>query len=306
MLLISIVVLVACGNNNDDTNDEKVDGDAIKVVSTFTIITNMAEEIGGDKVDVHNLVPTGTDPHEYDPLPDDIKAATDADVLFYNGLNLEGGDSGWFAKMMDSVGQDWENAFELTEGVEAKYITSTDGKEEEINPHAFIDPQVGIVMAENTRDAMIEIDPENENYYVENASAYLDKLEEIANEYETKINEIPEENRVLVTSEQAYQYMVERYGLKEGYIWAIDTEENGSPEQIKNLLHFIEENDPPVLFIETNVDERPMETVSTESGVEIFGELYSDEIGDKGEEIDSYVKFLQYNIDMIHEGLMNE
>src|SRR5699024_7095094 len=95
MLLISIVVLVACGNNNDDTNDEKVDGDAIKVVSTFTIITNMAEEIGGDKVDVHNLVPTGTDPHEYDPLPDDIKAATDADVLFYNGLNLEGGDSGW-------------------------------------------------------------------------------------------------------------------------------------------------------------------------------------------------------------------
>src|SRR5699024_11701616 len=125
---------------------------------------------------------------------------------------------------------------------------------------------------------MIEIDPENENYYVENASAYLDKLEEIANEYETKINEIPEENRVLVTSEQAYQYMVERYGLKEGYIWAIDTEENGSPEQIKNLLHFIEENDQTVLFIETNVVEHPIVTVATEYALYILVEIYSDDI----------------------------
>lgn len=306
MLLMSIVVLVACGNNNELVSEEKVDNDTMKVVSTFTIITNMAEEIGGDKVDVYNLVPTGTDPHEYDPLPDDIKAATDADVLFYNGLNLEGADSGWFAKMIDSVGQDWENTFELTKGVEPAYITSSDGREEEVNPHAFIDPQVGLLMAENMRDAFVAIDPDNEDTYVNNASLYMEKVEEIANEYEEKMNEIPEENRILVTSERAYQYLAKSYGLKEGYIWAIDTEENGSPEQIKSLLNFIEENNPPVLFLETNVDERPMETVSNESGLEIFGELYSDEIGEKGEDIDTYVKFLQYNIDTIHEGLMSE
>ena len=303
-----LFALAACGGENSDTaKEEKASsGDTIKVVTTFTLLTDMVKEIGGDKVDVHNLVPTGTDPHEYEPLPDDIKAATDADVLFYNGLNLEGGDHGWFAKMMDSVGQDWDNAFELAKGVEPMYVTSGDGREEEMNPHAFLDPVVGIQMAENTRDALIEVDPENKAFYEENAEKYLEQLRDIDEQYRTKINEIPEEDRVLVTSEQAYQYMTKRYGLKEGYIWAIDTEENGSPEQIKSLLKFIEENEPPVLFVETNVDTRPMETVSKESGVEIYGEIYSDEIGEPGEEGDTYIKFLQYNIDIIYEGLTSK
>lgn len=303
-LLLGLILLAACGKK--EANENSGDNDAIKIVSTFTIITDMVEEIGGDKVQVHNLVPTGTDPHEYDPLPDDIKAATDADALFFNGLNLEGGDNGWFAKMLEAVGQDAENTFELTAGVEPAYLSSSDGREEEMNPHAFIDPQVGLLMAENTRDALVAIDPENEDFYLDNAAGYMEKISAIANEYEEKIKEIPEENRILVTSERAYQYLAKSYGLKEGYIWAIDTEENGSPEQIKDVLHFIEENKPPVLFIETNVDERPMETVAAESGLEIFGELYSDEIGKKGEEIDSYVKFLQYNIDTIYEGLMGK
>jgi len=97
--------------------------------------------------------------------------------------------------------------------------------------------------------------------------------------------------------------MTERYGLEEGYIWAIDTEENGSPEQMKSLLAFLEETPAPVLFVETNVDKRPMETISKESGIDIFGEIFSDEIGDPGEEGDTYVKYLQYNIDVIYEGL---
>src|SRR5690625_6634049 len=96
-------------------------------------------------------------------------------------------------------------------------------------------------------------------------------------EYSEKLAEIPEEKRVLITSERAYQYMADRYDLKEGYIWAIDTEENGTPSQVKSLINFIEENDPPVLFIESNVDERPMETVASETGLEIFGEIRSEE-----------------------------
>lgn len=314
---MAVIALAACGGGNDDVSNEhegadsddqatEVSGDKIQAITSFTLLEDMVKEIGRDKIEVHNLVPTGTDPHEYEPLPEDIKAATDADVLFYNGLNLEGGDSGWFAKMMESVGQDWDKAFELANDVEPMYVTSSDGKEEEMNPHAFLDPVVGIQMAENTRDALMEIDPDNKEFYEENAEKYLKQLREIDEQYQTRINEIPEEDRILVTSEQAYQYMIKRYGLKEGYIWAIDTEENGSPEQITSLLDFIEENDPPVLFVETNVDPRPMETVSNESGVEIFGELYSDEIGGEGKEGDTYVKLLQYNIDMIYEGLTSK
>ncbi len=313
--LLSIIVLAACGSddeqaadttNNEDTAKDEAQSDPIKVVTSFTIIEDMANEIGGDLVDVYNLVPTGTDPHEYEPLPDDIKAATDADALFYNGLNLEGGDHGWFAKMMDSTNQDWDVAYELAENVEPMYVTTDDGEEDEINPHAFLDPVVGIEMAESARDALIEIDPDNQEIYEENAETYLEVLVDIDEQYKTRIEDIPEEDRILVTSERAYQYMADRYGLEEGYIWAVDTEENGSPEQIKSLLSFLEETSPPVLFVETNVDTRPMETVSKESGIDIYGEIFSDEIGEPGEEGDTYVKYLQFNIDVIHDGLQAE
>src|SRR5699024_5048932 len=119
------------------------------------------------------LVPIGTDPHEYEPLPEDIKAATDADVLIYNGQNLEGGDNGWFHKMVDSVNQGEEHVFQAAEGVDPMYLISEDGDEEEINPHVFLDPNNGMIMAENTRDALIAVDPENEDLYKENTEKYL-------------------------------------------------------------------------------------------------------------------------------------
>lgn len=302
MVSFALIILGACNSGEKGPSDSE---GKILVVTSFTIIEDMVKEISGEHVEVYNLVPIGTDPHEYDPLPNDTKAVTDADILFYNGLNLEGGEHGWFAKMMESVGQDWDVAFEVSQGIDPLYLTSDDGKEEEINPHAFLDPVVGIQMAENTRDALIEIDPDNKEIYEQNAEVYLAKLHDMDEQYKTKIGEIPEENRILVASERAYQYMAKRYGLQEGYIWAIDTEENGNPEQITSLIKFIEENNPPVLFVETNVDKRPMETVSKETGVDIFGEIFSDEIGKPGEEGDTYLSYLQFNIDVIYEGLMS-
>src|SRR5699024_6648558 len=135
------------------------------------IISDIIRQIGGDHVEVHNLVPTGTDPHEYEPLPDDIKAATDADVLFHNGLNLEGGDQGWFAKLIRTVGQDEDRVFELTKDVEPMYLhhEGEDGRVEEINPHAFISPVVGIKMAEDARDALVKVDPDHADDYKKNA-----------------------------------------------------------------------------------------------------------------------------------------
>lgn len=293
-------LLAACNKNANPT----AKNDKIQVVTSFTIIEDMAREIGGDDVEIHNLVPTGTDPHEYEPLPQDIKKATDADILFYNGLNLEGGKHGWFFKMIDSVGQKEENIYSLTENVEPMYLTENDGKDEEINPHAFIDPAVGIKMAEAMRDAFIEKDPERNDHYKERGNEYISRLQEINNDYEQKINEIPTEKRFLVTSERAFQYMAAHFGLEEGFIWEIDTEENGSPQQIKSLISFIKEHNVPVLFIESNVDRRPMETVSKETGVPFSQKpIYSDEIGKPGEEVDTYIKYLKYNIKLIHDEL---
>ncbi len=316
---VTILLLAACGSKEqvssegtpgEDVNQEgtatagKEDQHPLQVVTSFTIIADIAREIGGDDVEIHNLVPTGTDPHEYEPLPKDIKKATDADVLFYNGLNLEGGKSGWFFKMIESVGQKEENIYSLTERVEPMYIGGKDGHEEEINPHAFIDPAVGIKMAEDMRDALMEKDPANKDNYKERGDAYIERLKAIDKEYEETINAIPEESRILVTSERAFQYMTSHYGLEEAFIWEIDTEENGSPKQIKSLVTFIKENNVPVLFIESNVDPRPMETVSKETGVPIASKkIYSDEIGQPGDEVDTYFKYLKYNIELISQEL---
>ncbi|HEY4602129.1 MAG TPA: zinc ABC transporter substrate-binding protein [Cerasibacillus sp.] len=304
-LVVAVIFLAACNNDGDSSaNDGAQSGEKLKVVSSFTIITDMVHQIGGDHVEVHNLVPTGTDPHEYEPLPEDIKKATDADVLFLNGMNLEGGREGWFYKMVDSVNQDAEKIFELNEGVEPKHIGKESGVEEEVNPHSFLDPQVGIKMAENLRDALVKIDPDNKSIYEENAEKYLGELKDMDAQYKEKIGEIPEEDRILVTSERAFQYMTERYGLEEAYVWEIDTEELGTPEQIKTLVDTLKELQPTVLFLESNVDPRPLETVSSESGIDIYKKkIYSDEIGQKGDPVDTYAKLLQHNIDIIYDGL---
>ena len=162
--LMAVFMLAACGSDNDASTESGADStkesdEQLKVVTSFTIIADMVRQIGGEYVDVHNLVPSGTDPHEYEPLPNDIKAATDADVLFYNGLNLEGGDAGWFKKMTDAVHQNEDNIFNLTEKVEPMYLSGEDGRDEEINPHAFIDPGVGVKMAQAITDVLVEKHP---------------------------------------------------------------------------------------------------------------------------------------------------
>lgn len=298
------IFLVACGNGTDTPEESNNDGeDTLHVISSFSILSDMVEKIGGDYVQVHNLVPIGTDPHDYEPLPEDIKAATDADLLFYNGLNLEGGEKGWFFRLINSVGQAEENIFEASEGVEPMYLADEEGKQE-VNPHAFISPKVGIQMTENIRKALIQAMPENEEYFEQQAKEYLEHLEKIDADYTEKIDSIPEEDRAFIASEQAFQYMTAEYGLKEGYIWAIDTDENGTPEQIRNAVEFVNENQPNVLFVESNVDRRPMQTVSTETGVEIYERpIFSDEIGKPGEEGDSYTDYLEYNLDVIFNGL---
>ncbi|NLA63288.1 MAG: zinc ABC transporter solute-binding protein, partial [Bacteroidales bacterium] len=257
---ILIILLAACGQNkNSDTNADK--HEPLKVVTTFTIIEDIARQIGGDDVDIHNLVPTGAAPHEYEPLPTDMKKTSDADILFYNGLNLEGGKSGWFFRMIKSVGQKEDNVYSLTKGVQPMYLSDSNGRIEEVNPHSFINPAVGIIMAQNMRDEFIERDPTRKENYEQRTANYLEKLQAIDQDYKEKISNIPEDRRILVTSEHAFQYMTKEYGLNEAYIWSIDTEETGSPEQIKALISFIKKHNVPILFIESNVDKRPMQMV---------------------------------------------
>lgn len=299
-VFIATIFLAACGGNEEQV--EKQTTNKLQVVTTFSIIDDIVNNVGGERVETHSMVPIGTDPHEYRPLPLDIQKATEADIIFYNGLNLEEGD-GWFQGLIENVGKNPNQVILTTEGVEPKYLTAKDGSEDEINPHAFLDVNVGMIMVENVRDALVKIDPDYKNVYEKNATNYLEELKKIDKEYVEKIANIPEDNRILITSERAYQYMTDRYGLDAGYLWEIDTDEQGTPEQITSLIKLIKEKQVPALFVESNVDPRPMETVSKETGVPIADKLFSDELGKPGEEGDTYIKFLRYNIEKIYEHL---
>jgi len=277
------------------------ENEKLKVISSFSILTDILKEVGKDSIEIHNLVPTGTDPHEYSPTPEDIKFATKADLFVYNGLNLEGGNQGWFFKLFHSTQSDEKKLIKVAENVKPLYLS---GKEKEVNPHSFISPVVGIEMAKSIANALISSDEKNADFYKENLTTYLEKLIKIEQKYQIEFSKIPIENRVFVSSEQAFQYLTTEYNLKEGFIWAVDTEENGSPDQIKKTIAFVKENKPPVLFVESNVDIRPMETVSKETETPIYQPaIFSDELGKPGAEADTYLKYLLYNLKHISQGL---
>lgn len=297
--LAAIGALALAGCSDADTTAK--DTDTIQAVSTFSILTDIVEEIGGEHVEVHNLVPVGQDPHEYESNPSDTTALSDADVFFVNGLNLEGGEQGWAARMAESVDLTDEQVVMASEGVEPLYLA--EGVEDSVNPHAFLDPNVGVIMAENVAAGLIELDPDNAEAYEHNLSEYVDELTAIHNQYEEQIGTLEEERRVLVTSERAFQYVADRYDLEEGYIWAVDTDDIGTPDQIISLIDFVKEHEPPVLFLESNVTASPMETVAADTGVEIHATLYSDELAPEGEPGDTYVGMLEENLNRIADGL---
>ncbi|MEX2415349.1 MAG: metal ABC transporter substrate-binding protein [Paenibacillaceae bacterium] len=299
--LTMLIVLAGCGL--DGSKDSTDRADKLQVVTTYSIIYDIVKNIGGDQVDIHSLAPVGSNPHEYDPLPADVGKTTDADVVFYNGLNLEAGNS-WFDKLLITAGKNGEDApvFRLSEGVEAKYLTSK-GKEGEADPHAWLDIRNGIKYARNAMEALIQVDPDHAEIYEKNAEAYISKLEQLHKDALKQFNEIPQDKRFLVTSEGAFKYFSAAYDFQAGYIWEINAENQGSPEQISQVVDLIKDKDVKVLFLETSIDPRSMEMVSNETKVPIGGKVFTDSIGKPGEDGDSYMKMMEWNIHTILEQL---
>ncbi len=302
LLLIVPTLIAACTAAPVQGGGEEPDAAKLQVVSSFTVLTDIATQIGGERVEVHNLVPRGTDPHSFEALPEDLKALSEADLVLYNGLNLEGGEQGWLFRLLEASNQSVAVPISATAGVVPLYVNDQSGVEEP-NPHAFASPKQGITMAQNVAAALEEADPQGANYYQARAANYIAQLEQLDSDYSQALTTIPEDQRVLVTSERAFQYLAADYGLQEAYIWSIDTEENGSPNQLKTLIEFIRTHQVPAVFVESNVDPRPMETISIETSVPIAGTLYSDELGKAGSGADTYIGYLRHNLETIVGGL---
>lgn len=300
-----LFVLAGCANNQNQSNATNAKENKLQVVATYSIVYDIVRNIGGDRVEIHSLAPIGSNPHEYEPLPLDVQKTTDADAVFYNGLNLEEGNS-WFEKLMGTAGKTGDAApvFRLSKDVEPMFLT-TEGKEGEEDPHAWLDIENGIKYAENARDAFIRIDPDHADEYEKNAESYINELEALHQTAIERYSEIPKEKRIFVTSEGAFKYFSQAYDFQAEYIWEINQENQGTPNQITRVLDIIEEQDIQGLFLETSIDPRSMETISRETGIEIKGKVFTDSIGKPGEEGDTYIKMMEWNIETILEGLTN-
>ena len=308
LLVAALVVLGIAGcatgkENSSQTTSATAESKKLQVVTTNSIIYDMTKNIAGDLVDLHSIVPVGQDPHEYEPLPEDVQKVQKADLIFYNGINLENGEDAWFAKMVKNAKKEAnKDYFAVSDGVQVIYLAGQNeaGKED---PHAWLNIENGIIYAKNIAKQLIAKDPKNKETYEKNLAAYVEKLEALDKDAKARIAKIPEEKRLIVTSEGCFKYFSKAYDIPSAYIWEINTEEEGTPEQITKLVRQLRESKVPSLFVESSVDDRPMKTVSQETGKPIHSTIFTDSIAEEGKDGDSYYSMMKWNLDKIIEGL---
>ena len=308
LLVATLVVLGIAGcatgkENSSQTTSATAENKKIQVVTTNSIIYDMTKNIVGDLVDLHSIVPVGQDPHEYEPLPEDVQKVQKADLIFYNGINLENAEDAWFTKMVKNAGKVADkDYFAVSDGVDVIYLEGENEKGKE-DPHAWLNIENGVIYAKNIAKQLIAKDPKNKETYEKNLAAYVEKLEALDKDAKQRIAKIPEEKRLIVTSEGCFKYFSKAYDIKSAYIWEINTEEEGTPEQIANLVRQLRASKVPSLFVESSVDDRPMKTVSQETGKPIHSTIFTDSIAEEGKDGDSYYSMMKWNLDKIIEGL---
>lgn len=300
IFLSSLLILLGSCSQNAPNTPNKIN-DKLQVVSTSTIIANLTEEIGAEEINNISILAPGADPHIYEPVPQDTIALEKADLILYNGYNLEPN----IIKLIDSTGI---KADKLAVGEQIKPLDFEYEGQKKPDPHVWGNAQNGIIMAEAIRDKLIEIDPKNQDKFTQNADKLIKELQELDSWIKTQIATIPPNQRKLITSHDAFQYYSNAYGLEiAGTLIGISTEEQPSAQTIKNLVEIIKSTGVKAIFAETTINPTLIETVAEEAGVKVAeGKLYSDSIGIKGSEADTYVKMLKINTQTIVDALTKE
>lgn len=265
------------------------------VVATASIFADMAKNIAGDFVDIKTIVPIGSDPHLYKPRPSDAKMLAEADLILRNELTFEG----WLKKLIDNSSTKGK-IVTITEGINPVkslvYENSTD-------PHAWMDASNGLIYIENIKNALVEIDPDNKEEYEINYGVYKQQLEDLDTYILKAIRNIPANQRILITSHDAFQYYGRRYGIQLESIMGVSTEAEAQTSDIRRLNKVIRENNVPAVFIESTINPKMLEQLAKDNNVEIGGELYADSIGEKDSAAPSYYDMLKYNTDVIVKAL---
>lgn len=267
----------------------------IKIVTTFTVIQDIVANVAGDAAEVVSITKPGAEVHGYQPTPGDIVRAQSADLVVWNGLNLER----WFEKFLQNLSD--VPSLTISEGIEPVGIGDGpySGKP---NPHAWMSPGNALIYVENVRVALGKLDPANAATYDHNAAAYAARIKALDEPLRQRLSAIPDAQRWLVTSEGAFSYLARDYGMKELYLWPINADAQGTPQQIRKVIDLVKEHSVPVVFSESTVSDRPARQVAKETGAAYGGVLYVDSLSEADGPVPSYLKLLEVTVDTIAKG----
>ncbi len=280
----------AHAQNNAEKSSAKM-----KVVTSFTIIADMARNVAGEAALVESITKPGAEIHDYQPTPRDIVRAQNATLILWNGMNLER----WFERFMKDV--KGAQSVILSEGVAplSIYEGPYDGKP---NPHAWMSPENALIYIENIRKAFVAHDPQNADTYNKNAKIYAQKIRAVGADVRQSLAALPEHQRYLVTSEGAFSYLARDLGLKEIYLWPINADQQGTPQQVKAVIDKVRAHKIPVVFSESTVSAKPARQVAKESGAVYGGVLYVDSLTDQKGPVPTYFDLLNVTTATIAQG----
>jgi len=267
-----------------------------KAVTTFTVIADMARNVAGDAAIVESITKPGAEIHNYQPTPGDLVRAQGADLIFWNGLNLEL----WFEKFFRNL-RDLPSVT-VSDGIEPMGIAEGPytGKP---NPHAWMSLDSALIYIDNIRDGFITYDPDNAETYRANAEAYKAEVTAAVAPLRDAARAIPEGKRWLVTSEGAFSYLARDFGLKELYLWPINADQQGTPSQVRKVIDTVRAENIGVVFSESTVPAAPAEQVARETGARYGGMLYVDSLSEADGPVPTYIDLLRVTSDTIVKGL---
>ncbi|MGB0634085.1 MAG: metal ABC transporter substrate-binding protein [Paracoccaceae bacterium] len=291
MLLTLITFFFYANNSNGISAKTK-----LKAITTFTVIADMARNVAGDVAVVESITKAGAEIHGYQPTPRDIIKAQDADLILWNGLNLEL----WFEQFFTNLTN--IPSVVLTEGIQPIGITEGEytGKP---NPHAWMSLNNALIYIDNIREAFINSDPKNKSIYTRNAEKYKKKIIDTINPLRKKIMTVPAENRWLVTCEGAFSYLIRDFGMRELYLWPMNADSQGTPQQVRKVIDGVRKYNIPAIFCESTVSQAPAQQIARETEAEYGGVLYVDSLTEKTGKVPTYLELLKVTTETIAQGL---
>ena len=270
--------------------------DKFKAVTTFTVIADMARNVAGDMAIVESITKAGAEIHGYQPTPRDIIRAQDADLIFWNGLNLEL----WFEQFFSNLSD--VPSVTLTDGITPMGIAEGeyDGKP---NPHAWMSLSSALIYVDNITSAFARHDPQNADIYRANAAAYKTKISQTIEPLKDAILAVPEDQRWLVSCEGAFSYLIRDYNMKELYLWPMNADAQGTPQQVRKVIDGVRDNNIPAVFCESTVSQAPAQQVARETGSTYGGVLYVDSLTEADGPVPTYLDLLRVTSETIAAGL---